>query len=380
MPTKKGWWIAGSAVLLMVLVPAATLAAPVASAGSGAASYGAVFTMTNNASGNAVWAYALGSGGALIPAGHFPTHGHGTGASLADQGALALSAGHQWLFVVNAGSDSISVFQVRAPAASGALLSYAGTVGSHGFDPVSLTTGGARLYVLNAGNATVPGNIAGFAVSSHGRLAFLPGSNEPLSATSPTGPAEIAFDPSGTALVVTEKATSEIDAYPVGASGVAGRPTTTASNGSTPYGFAFTPDGVAVVSDAGPGALSSYSVSAHARVALVSGSVGDNQTAPCWVVIAAGGRVAYTTNADSDSISTYDVARNGTLTLAASVGASTAKTPTDLALSMGPVRALFVHDAGAGEIEEFAIGSHGALSLSYAVAGLPATAVGLAAF
>ena len=58
----------------------------------------------------------VGSGGALIPSGTFSTHGLGTGSSLADSGALALTANHQFLLVVNAGSQSLTVFRVNAGA------------------------------------------------------------------------------------------------------------------------------------------------------------------------------------------------------------------------------------------------------------------------
>lgn len=380
MPRRTSWWLLPSALALILIVPAVALAGAVAPTAGPAATAGAVFTMTNSATGNQVWAYDVATSGALTPAGHFATHGVGTGASLGDQGALALSASHQWLFVVNAGSNTITVFRVNTTPSASPILTFTDKVSSHGLTPVSLTVFGSWVYVLNAGNATVPGNIAGFQVSSTGALAPIRGSSWGLSTTASTGPAEIAFNPSGTALAVTEKATSMIDTYAVSAAGVAGGPTTTPSNGSTPYGFAFTPSGVAVVSDAGPGAMSSYAVQASGAVTLVSGSVLDNQSAPCWVVISAGGRVAYTTNAHSDSISTYDLTRAGALTLAASVGATTGTGPTDMALGGASGQELFVYDSGAGELQEFAVEAHGSLAAAYGVWGLPATAVGLAAF
>ena len=381
MPRRTKWWLLPSALALIWIVPAVALAGAVAPpAASTAATAGAVFTMTNSASGNQVWAYDVGTSGALVPAGHFPTHGLGTGASLADQGALVLSANHEWLFVVNAGSDSVTVFWVNTTPSASPILTFTDKVSSHGVMPVGLTVFGSWLYVLNAGNATVAGDIAGFSVSTTGTLSAIPGSSWGLSTNASTGPAQIAFNPSGTALAVTEKATSLIDTYAVNGTGVAGAPTTTASNGSTPYGFAFTPSGVAVVSDAGPGALSSYAVSSSGAVRLVSGSVLDNQTAPCWVVLSAGGRVAYTTNAHSDSISSYDVTRTGVLTLSASVAATTGTAPTDMAIGGASGQELFVYDSGAGEIQEFSVQAHGTLAAAYGVWGLPATAEGMAAF
>lgn len=147
---------------------------------------------------------------------------------------------------------------------------------------------------------------------------------------------------------MTEKATSVIDTYTVATTGLASGPTSTASNGSTPYGFAFSPNGNLVVSDAGPGALSSYSISSTGALTVVSGTVLDNQSAPCWVSFAEGGRYTYTTNAHSNSISTYQVARNGSLVLQASVGATTGAAPTDVAVTTGS-QYFLSYDAGAGD-------------------------------
>jgi 6-phosphogluconolactonase len=178
--------------------------------------------------------------------------------------------------------------------------------------------------------------------------------------------------------VVTEKDTSLIDTYPVGFWGIARPPIVTASNGSTPYGFAFSAGGSLVVSDAGPGALSSYSVAQNGHLTVVSGSVPDYQAAPCWVAVS--GPYAFTTNAHSNTISTYQVAWNGSLSLLASVAATTAAADTDMAIGGSHGQFLLVYDAGAGEIQDFALGHDGSLTPLYAASSLPSTAEGLAAF
>ena len=373
------WWVPVAALVLL-LVPVAASAHPTtvpAGAGSTGAA-GEVFTMTNAVAGNQVLAFQIGPNGALIPAGTFSTHGTGTGISLADQGALVLTSDHRYLLVVNAGDNTLTVFQVHR-AGSGPVLTFVERTGSRGAIPVSLTTHGRLVYVLNAGNATSPGNIAGFRLGDGGLLHALPGAQQPLSTPAPTGPAEVAFNPAGSVLVVTEKSTSLIDAYPVNAEGIAQPPVTTASNGSTPYGFAFTPSGTLVVSDAGSGALTSYSVAENGQIAVVSGSVGDGQMAPCWVAIA-GDEWAFTSNAHSDTISTYAVSGSGALTLSAAVAATTGPADTDLAIGGAHGQYLFVYDAGAPQIQEFAIGSGGALTLTYGVSSLPSATEGLAAF
>lgn len=374
-------WLVPTAAALLLLVTATAAAQPPTAPTPYAATAagGDVFTMTNAPSGNAVLAFHIGPGGALIPAGTFATRGTGTGISLADQGALALTSDHQYLLVVNAGDNSITVFQVHAYG-SGPVLSFVDRVGSRGAEPVSLTVHGAFVYVLNAGSTSTPGNIAGFLLADHGLLLPLPGSRQPLSTPASTGPAEVAFNPAGTVLVVSEKSTSLLDAYPVNSRGIAQPPVTSASNGSTPYGFAFTPAGALVVSDAGPGALSSYAVASNGDLTVVSGSVGDGQLAPCWVAIAPGGAWAFTSNAHSDTISTYAVGAGGALTLSAAIAATTGSADTDLAIGGSHGQYLFVYDAGAPEVQEFAIGAGGALTPLYAVFSLPAATEGLAAF
>ncbi len=130
---------------------------------------GAVFTQTNSASGNAILAFSRSSNGLLTVAGQYSTHGLGTGAGLGDQGALALSGG--WLFAVNAGSNQISVFKV-----SGTTLKFTDIASSRGVSPISVTVHGNVVYVVNAGNATTAGNIAGFRVSPSGILHPIAGS------------------------------------------------------------------------------------------------------------------------------------------------------------------------------------------------------------
>jgi 6-phosphogluconolactonase len=376
------WVVPVAAALLFVISSGAVAQSATAGFDSGPNPWaqGAVFTATNGPAGNAVIAYVVGPGGSLIPAGEFNTHGLGTGASLADSGSLALTADHQWLLVVNAGSDTLTLFRVNTPGGPGPLLTFSDRAWSHGVFPVSVTVHGSFVYVLNDGNSTIAGNIFGFFLGDHGLLLPLPGSSRPLSTSAATGAAQVEFNPSGTVLVVSEKATNVLDSYTVDARGYAAGPSVTPSSGSTPYGFAFGAAGTLVVSDAGPGALSSYSVAASGSLSAVSGALADGQLAPCWVATVNGGHIAYTSNAHSNTISTYGVGAKGGLTLLAPVAATTGAADTDLAIGGSHHHFLFVYDAGAGEIESFAVGSGASLTLEYAAFALPATAEGLAAF
>ncbi len=374
----KAWGIAMvGAALALIVIASPSFAAPVSTSTAGPAGPGAVFTMTNSPLGNEIVVFERSSGGALSWVGNFSTGGTGTGASLADQGSLALSSDGQWLLAVDAGSSQISVLRISAPGGVPS-LTLTDVVASGGILPVSLTIHDGVVYVLNDGSATSPGNIAGFSLSAHGILSPLAGSTESLSTSGATGAAQISFNPAGTVLAITEKATNLIDVFSVSHRGIARAGSFHASAGSTPYGFAFTPHGQLAVSEAASGSLSSYRVHSNGYFAVISNSVSDFETAPCWVVVTPNGAYAYTTNADSNSISSYAVSGGGRLVLLQSVAASTGATPTDLALADGG-HLLFVHDAGSGNVEEFSVAANGTLAWIDSAGSLPAGDEGLVA-
>jgi 6-phosphogluconolactonase (cycloisomerase 2 family) len=341
-------------------------------AGSAWASHkapGVVFTLSNQASGNAVLVYDRSAGGTLTPAGSYPTGGNGSGGGLGSQGSLVLSGHGHRLFAVNAASNSVTEFKVN-----GARLKWVTTVPSGGSTPISLTYRKHVLYVLNSGGA---GNIAGF--RQHGEsLTPLTGSTQPLGAGS-SGPAEVAFTPDGKALVVTEKNSNTIDVYPLDAHGVAGAPTVSASAGGTPFGFDFG-GGHLLVSEAA-GSASSYKVG-PAGATVISGAVTTHQAAPCWLVATVDGRYAYTANAGSGSLSGFSVGPSGALTLldasgvTASLGAGSH--PLDETVSTNG-EFLYNLTDGLNRITGFRINGDGSLTQVDQIAGLPVGAAGIAA-
>lgn len=339
---------------------------------------GAVYTMSNATTGNSILMFNRAADGTLTAAGAFPTGGTGTGRGLGNQSALVLSEGQRWLFAVNAGSNEISVFAVKRTG-----LKLVDKVPSGGTRPVSITVDQNLLYVLNAGGTD---NITGFTIGRRGKLTPLPGSTRLLSSTG-TAPAQVQFNPKGNVLVVTEKATNLIDTYTVGEDGLTNGPFIHASAGVTPFGFAFDRRGRMFVSEAvggAPGAssVSSYRVSSDGNIQTISPTVGNTQTAACWVVISKDGRSAYITNTGSGSISEYSIAQDGSLTLsdadgrAGNTGAGSA--PLDMSLSRDG-RFLYTLNSGSNSIGAFSMGVDGALVALPFLSGLPAGANGLAA-
>src|SRR6266496_1806412 len=205
---------------------------------------GAVYTLNNSSAGNSVLMYNRFANGQLSLGGTFATGGLGSGAGLGSQGALTLDASNRFLFAVNAGSNSITVFQVTYSG-----LNFIETTGSAGQNPISLTSFGNLLYVLNAGGG-VGGvdTLAGFTVDSHGHLTNF-SKNIALSASA-VGPAQVSFNPEGNLLVVTEKGTSNIDIFSLNEGGTVGSMKVIASAAETPFGFAFSKRDYLIVSDA----------------------------------------------------------------------------------------------------------------------------------
>ncbi|MEY8876137.1 MAG: lactonase family protein [Leptothrix sp. (in: b-proteobacteria)] len=339
---------------------------------------GMVFSSSNAASGNELLVYARGRDGGLIFHTSVATGGAGSGAGLGSQGAVTLSGDGRWLYVVNAGGNSVSTFAVRKTG-----LQLVATSDSGGIHPISVTESDGTVFVLNDGGA---GNVAGFR-NVGGTLKPIAGARRGLSAAGGTAPAQVGFSDEGDAIVVTEKGTNLILGYRVAANGSLGAPTLTPSPGQTPFGFAFSRRNRLVVSEAWGGAAGASTVSSYrfaatspAQPIAVSAAVPNTQGASCWVAITPNGRYAYVSNTGSQTISSYRITGSGALELIAAVAGTTGtgSSPADSAISAGGHH-LFVRNGGTRTISAYAIEPNGDLVAAPVLSGLPPAAVGLAA-
>ncbi len=345
---------------------------------------GMVFALGNQAEGNDVVAFTRDENGALTELGSYPTGGLGTGEGIGSQAAIIVSDDRTYLYAVNPGSDEISSFRIFPDH-----LALVNVVSSGGIRPISLSAGDDHLYVLNADGA---GSVSGFSIED-GELTAIAGASRPLSsAVDTTDPAQVELSPDGSLLVVTEKATGRLTTYAVAKDGSLGEPVVTASSGLVPFGFAFTPSGTLVVSEAGGGpagggpdgtsAVSSYAPQPDGTLDVISGSVPSGQMAACWIALARDARYAYATNAQSNTISGYQVAVDGSLTLFDDDGATLAlgdmHAPIDMAVSDDDAY-LYALAGAADVIVGMGIEDDGGLARLTDTA-VPATAVGLAGF
>lgn len=335
-----------------------------------------VYTQTNNPAGNEVLIFAPLVDGNLELVQRVATDGLGTGSGLGSQAAVALSGDGRHLYAVNAGSHTVSTLALRRGGAE--LVS---VVASGGAMPTSVAESDGLVYVLNAGGN---GNVAGFRDRA-GMLQPLADGLRGLSAAGGTAPAQVGFSDSGDALVVTERATQRLSTYRVRRDGTLEAQPPTASPGPTPFGFGFDRRDHLIVSEAFGGQANASAASSYAfrpgsaRPVVVSASVATTQTAACWVAVAPNGRLAYTGNAGSSSVSSYRIdARSGAITLAHAVAGSTGGGATDLAVTLDG-RFLVVLAGRVQQIVRFRTAYDGTLEEVGRASGLPAGCVGIAA-
>jgi 6-phosphogluconolactonase len=341
---------------------------------SGPASTGAVYVQTNAAP-NEVIAFRRADDGSLDLIGSVATGGDGDGSPhLTSQGSLALTRDGRHLLVTNAASDDLSVFSV----ASDGSIELRDRVHT-GSTPRSVDERDGLVVVLNTGE---PG-LASFRLDAEG-IAPVEGGDQALEA-SDADPAQVSFSPDGSRVVITERGTDSIVTYVVAADGTFGASREIASQGPTPYGFAFTSRGVLVVTEAfraerGAAAASSYALEGG-ELEVRTASVGNGRSEICWAVVTPDDRFAFTTNFADGAVSRYAIAADGSLSLEdATAGIAVEGMPglRDLDLS-GDGRFLYAIDADGGRIYGWSVEAEGSLEPVGSWEGVPATVAGLAA-
>ena len=315
-------------------------------ASSAMASSGALYTQTNDPNGNTVQRFDRAHDGSLTPAGTFATGGAGLAALGGRQGAVELSGDGRYLYAVNAGSDSVSVFRTGPRGTK--LID---VVRSRGVAPASIDEHHGRVYVLNSGGTP--------SVTAYWRLpggTLWPVATREL-ASGAQGAAQVSVTPDGRSLVVSERLSNRLETLPLDAFGRPGRPVVTASSGAVPFGFGISPQGTIVVSEAGASTVSSYRLGRSGALGTVTASLAVGQGAACWVAVSPNGRFAYTGNA-AGGISGFAIARDGSLT---AIGTTLLPSPRDLDFDDSG-RFLQAVTAG-GQVASYRVGNDGSLTL-----------------
>ncbi len=349
---------------------------------------GAAYTMTNANDDNQIVVFSRDSGGLLTKIDAVSSGGKGSGGGvdpLGSQGSLVLvdeDQGHpgswhhhhagnrhgtEMLLAVNAGSNDVSAFRVRPNG-----IQLRDRIGSGGSFPISVTASGRMVYVLNNG---APANITGFSLDQRGHMHPVPHSTRLLGEGSY---GQVAFDPRGRVLVVTDKANNRLLVYTVGRHGrPSDTPVITPSSGAVPFAVDFDRKGHLLVAEAGANAVSSYDIAADGSLQIISASVPNGQIATCWIVVNRRGAVI-TTNPGTNSLSAFRVnTTTGQVTLLnGTAGAGNAPLDIDVTESG---RFAYAVDPANGGVDMYKIGLDGSLTgLGIAEAGLMGFAQGMA--
>jgi DNA-binding beta-propeller fold protein YncE len=286
--------------------------------------------------------------GALRETHSYKTGGRGSGGTidpLTSQGALTLSTDGNWLFAVNAGSGTLSVFRVE-----GAHLLLTDVVPTGGSEPNAVAQHGGLVYVLNTAGSS---SVVGFSFD-RGRLQRIKDSLRFLSGNG-AGSASVAISPDGKFLTVTERTTNMIDVFGILPNGRLTQLSPTLSKVPGVFAATFTPGGALVVSETGPGGpnastVSSYAVRSDRTLVPLTTGVATLGNANCWNAITPDGRFAYVSNSGSASIAGFAIGNDGALTaLPGTVVASNPAGSANLDIAISADGAfLYSLNAGAG--------------------------------
>ncbi|CAA9572559.1 MAG: hypothetical protein AVDCRST_MAG19-2944 [uncultured Thermomicrobiales bacterium] len=369
---------------------------------------GAVYAMTNSLAGNEVVVFDRAEDGSLSGGAHVPTGGEGSGsfensdtplivASAEGQSSpVDLGGGSDFVFAVNAGSDSISSFAVTEEG-----LELVEVQDSGAERPTSLTANNGMLYVLNsAGDAGGAGlcfggnpSVTGFTIAETGELEPIPDSTVELSGGPDSGCAQVSFTPGGGVLLVSQITQNTITAFPVNDDGTLGEAVENEPTGNGPFGYTFDGEGRLHVTEnfqAAPGAASvaSYEIARDGTLEPIGESVTTGETDPCWILVTPDGRFAFVANfgpsglleVESEevrrgTISSFAVGEDGSLAVLEAQAAQVGVGAADIAFA-GDGAFLYALNTAAGTVSGFAIGEEGELTLVTAVGGLPTNPIG----
>ncbi|HEY8742582.1 MAG TPA: beta-propeller fold lactonase family protein [Chloroflexota bacterium] len=346
---------------------------------------GYVYVNLNTAPMNTIAGFARRDDGSLtpLPGSPFAIGGVGTGKTIGSQGALQASSDGRYLLAADAMSNQISVLHIKP---DGALRPADNSpVTSGGMQPVSIAIAGNLVYVGNTG--TGGSNYTGFTLNPGGHLR--PIANSTVTLPDGSGLGDILLSPNDTHLIGTRVATSLIDSFTVGGNGrltpAPGSPFPAQTGFYGPFGSAFrtTNPSQLYVTNAhnaqgggGPGTVSAYTVATDGTLSPIGASpFPDLQIAPCWATVTPDGRTLFAANTASDTISTYAIVSDGSLTLVGSTllrkpAGATAVGPFDLHVDPSG-QTLYVADEKLGAVSIFSISGNILSELASSPVALP---------
>lgn len=285
-----------------------------------------LYVLTNGVDSNAVITYHRSStDGSLSLLSIIGTGGKGTGTQLESKGAISVSNDGKWVLAVNPASNTISAFKI-----TDAGLKLTSTVPSRGIRPISIACYNNIVYVLHSNEF---GQIAGFKLTDGGILTPIENTVKTLGTTA-TVPSQISFALEGKMIVMTLRAVKKVIAYKLDANGVEGDLFSIPANANYPFGFALGKEGNIYVSESANASLSVYRISLTG-ITNVAGPLPTNQANGCWLAATPNGKYIYIANANSNSVTGFNINTLSSFSLMQSNGltAVTGIKPIDIVVS-----------------------------------------------
>lgn len=383
------------------------------------------YAVSNKADGNTIVEYERRADGSFTVGGEYATGGTGTGNlevpalsrdvthplangddPLISAHGLARSADGKYLVAVNPGDATVSLMAV---ARDGSLKKVDMAAASDRF-PVSVGVHGDLVVVASIGTDNMKGSIALYRISGTG-LNLIKGTRRDLQAR----PSTIGFSSDGEHVIVDELVTGKIKVFAVEANGLSQGPTAVIDSPrqpaetrfhAIPVDFDIRPmangDDILIVSEARfltpdfklredngqtvqvpryswqTSSLSTYRLSDDGKkLSLISGdvltgnAVEGGEIANCWIALSADGKVLYAINALSSSISSFDIAPDGSARLRKLIEYKDASEKTflsDVAVSADG-KQLYQLVGNKGTVLVFDIGRDYGLTYSHTVEG-----------
>lgn len=270
-----------------------------------------LYTMTNVAGPNAVAAFNVDpETGRLQFQALYPTGGIGNPNTVRSSQNAMVTDGN-YLYVVNPGSNDISVFQINE---HGTLTLMGPPMPSGGVRPVSLAVSRQGLmYVANQGDfATTPANYSGF-WSVEGHLSAVQNSKVDLTLNSK--PSQVLFSDDGKFMVAARPAASTIDTFHVSDSGQLER---LGEYPNQPGAFAMQFNPVIrhqlVFTLAFLPGSATYELTGSNELHPLSAAADPFAGDPCWLVIRNDGKALWLSGFFESGVSLHEIGPNGELT------------------------------------------------------------------
>jgi len=366
-----GFYLSSLLIALLVL-PSVIICAPTF----------ALYTMTGSAP-NMLNIFSGASDGTLTYSSQVSTGGNGGG--IQSQSSIVVI--QNYIFLVNANSSTVAMFSIDETDPTQVTM-VGSPVSSGGDWPNSITAFGSYVCVVNTG---ANNGLRCYTFSSTG-LTAISGSDRSfgLALTTPpvthTGPAQIAFTPDGSALIISIKGLNPpVYLYTFSSGTVGTTAVKSSNNGMVNFGFTFDVDGTIVLVDAAPYGNNSGVIYLTWSASSLSFTTSNyfligSENAACWIQRSSATGHFYIANAASAAIT--EMSRSGNMMnviaeypLGAGVG------PSDLAIvSLGSQDYLYINEGGVKMINAMKLVSGAATSIQTISSGTGANPSGLAAY